>query len=130
MAYRVIGGLGSDVINVTGDVSKAIVTKELEGISGTVDSRVMSNICPACDPLYDGLPVDGLAYNLATPDTGNVVIQETGSGTSVREGGSLAVPDTDSYAVQLAATPTAKVFVTVSASRSPQEEADNAWPPA
>ncbi len=32
------------------------------------------------DPLYNGLPVDGLDYNLATPDVGVVVIDESGSG--------------------------------------------------
>ena len=31
VAYRVIGGLGSDTINVTGDVVEDIVTRELEG---------------------------------------------------------------------------------------------------
>ena len=31
VAYRVIGGLGSDSINVTGDVTEDIVTRELEG---------------------------------------------------------------------------------------------------
>ena len=31
VAYRVIGGLGSDTINVTGDVTEDIVTRELEG---------------------------------------------------------------------------------------------------
>ena len=55
VAYRVIGGLGSDTINVTGDVTEDIVTRELEGVSGAVDHLVTSD-----DPLYDGLPVDGL----------------------------------------------------------------------
>ena len=122
VAYRVIGGLGSDTINVAGDVTTDIVTRELEGLSGTIDHRVTS----ANDPLYNGLPVDGLDYNLATPDTGVVVIEETGSGTAVREGGSIAIPTIDSYAVYLASAPSAPVYVTVSAARSPQEEADNA----
>src|SRR4051795_12724856 len=51
VAYRVIGGLGSDAINVTGDVSTDIVTRELEGASGAVDHLVRS----AGDPQYDGL---------------------------------------------------------------------------
>ena len=64
VAYRVIGGLGSDTINVTGDVTKDIVTRELEGVSGTVDHRLMSLL----DRFYDGLAVDGIDYNLATPE--------------------------------------------------------------
>ena len=40
VAYRVIGGLGSDTINVTGDVTEDIVTRELEGVAGAVDHLV------------------------------------------------------------------------------------------
>ena len=101
VAYRVIGGLGSDTINVTGDVTEDIVTRELEGLMGTIDHRVTS----PTDPLYNGLPVDGLDYNLATPDVGVVVIEESGPGTSVREGGSLAVGDIDYYDISLAFNP-------------------------
>ncbi len=61
VAYRVIGGLGSDTINVTGDVTEDIVTRELEGISGAIDHLVTSD-----DIGYDGLPVDGIETNVAT----------------------------------------------------------------
>src|SRR6185503_13291630 len=123
-AYRVIGGLGSDTINVTSDVTEDIVTRELEGLMGTIDFRMRSLV----DAQYNGLPVDGIDYNLATPDTGVVVITENGSGTQVREGGSVAVPTIDYYTVALAADPGANnVYVTVSAARSPQEEADNSF---
>jgi len=123
VAYRVIGGLGSDTINVTGDVVEDIVTKELEGISGTIDHQVTSTK----DPLYNGLPVDGVEYNLATPDAGVVVIRESGPGTSVREGGSAAVGTIDYYDVFLSHAPTSNVYVTISAARDPQEEADNSF---
>jgi len=124
VAYRVIGGLGSDTINVTGDVTEDIVTRELEGVSGTIDHRVSSDL----DVLYDGLPVDGLDYNLATPFSGQVIIADEGDeGTSVREGGSLSVGSIDWYSIQLASDPTSNVYVTVSAARSPQEEADDAF---
>ena len=125
-AYRVIGGLGSDTINVTGDVTEDIVTRELEGISGSIDHQITSGF----DPLYDGLTVDGIDYNLATPDSGKVIIDDEGDeGTSVREGGSPGggVPQVDSYSVRLAGQPGSNVYVTVSAARSPQEEADNAF---
>ncbi len=125
VAYRVIGGLGSDTINVAGDVNEDIVTRELEGISGTIDHRLMAVL----DKFYDGLPVDGLDYNLATPDLGLVIITETGPGTTVREGGlgSGPIPDIDSYMIRLAADPGSTVYVTISAARSPQEEADDAF---
>ena len=126
VAYRVIGGLGSDTINVTGDVVEDIVVKELEGMSGYVNHLVTSG-----DPLYDGLVVDGIDVNVATPTTGNVIITECTAGvagcvadgfTSVREGGPVSI---DKYAVRLAADPgTHVVYVTVSAARSPQEEAN------
>ena len=126
-AYRVIGGLGSDTINIASDVTEDIVTRELEGISGTIDARLTSQL----DKLYDGLPVDGIDYNLATPDLGAVIITESGSGTTVREGGlaSGPTPDIDSYAIRLASDPGAgkTVYVTISAARSPQEEADDTF---
>src|SRR5262249_539346 len=88
VAYRVIGGLGRETINVGGDVVEDIVTRELEGVSGTIDHLVTSDK----DPFYDGLPVDGFDYNLATPTSGQVVIDDEGpEGTSVREGGSMSV---------------------------------------
>ena len=119
VAYRVIGGLGSDTINVTGDVTEDIVTRELEGVSGAVDHLVTSD-----DPLYDGLPVDGLDYNVASSQEGIVVIAETDGFTAVREGGPTPV---DSYTIRLAKqlVPGEVVYVTVSASRSPQEEEDD-----
>jgi hypothetical protein len=130
VAYRVIGGLGSDTINITGDVVEDIVTRELEGVSGTIDHLVTSpgDALTHRDPLYDGLPVDGVDYNLATPDLGQVIIGDEGpEGTSVREGGSATVGIIDSYSVMLAAAPTHDVYVTVSAARSPQEEADDTF---
>jgi hypothetical protein len=101
VAYRVIGGLGSDTINVTGDVTEDIVTRELEGISGSVDHWVMSD-----DPGYDGLPVDGIELNLATPDAGQIIISETDGFTAVREEGLPGLFGTtrtvDRYSVKLA----------------------------
>jgi hypothetical protein len=119
-AYRLVGGLGSDVINVAGDVTKGIVTRELEGVSGTVDHRTMSD-----DPRYDGLLVDGFNYNVASATEGAVVITQSGGVTAVNEGGGRTA--VDSYFVRLARAPQLgqKVYVTVSAARSPQEEADD-----
>ena len=122
VAYRVIGGLGSDTINVAGDVVEDIVTRELEGISGAVDHRLSSG-----DALYDGLVVDGLDYNVTTDGEGLVVVDEGADGfTAVREGGPNP---SDSYSVRLARALTGSevVYVTVSAPRSPQEERDETF---
>jgi hypothetical protein len=119
-AYRLVGGLGSDVFNVAGDVTTGIVTRELEGVSGTVNHRTMSD-----DPRYKGLVVDGFNYNVASAEEGAVVITESGGFTSVTEGGGRTA--VDNYFVRLARQPQPgqKVYVTVSAARSPQEEADD-----
>ncbi|WP_164773391.1 LEPR-XLL domain-containing protein, partial [Mesorhizobium sp. M7A.F.Ca.CA.004.01.1.1] len=118
VAYRVIGGLGSDTINVAGDVTEDIITRELEGASGAVDHLVTSG-----DPLYDGVLVDGFDYHVAGPQEGIVRIDETDGFTAVREGGPRNV---DSYTVRLAVAPLAGqiVYVTISAARSPQQEED------
>ncbi|GAB3043216.1 hypothetical protein GCM10027052_26710 [Parafrigoribacterium mesophilum] len=124
VAYRIIGGLGSDLISVTGDVTADIVTRELEGLSGAVDHVVTA----PNDPGYDGLPTDGLPYNLATSGQGIVVIREQSGGTVVREGatGSAVIKSYAHYTVELAVKPTAPVYVTVSAALASSQEANGA----
>ena len=39
VSYRVIGGLGSDTINVAGDVTTDIVMRELEGVRRAVEAH-------------------------------------------------------------------------------------------
>jgi hypothetical protein len=91
--------------------------RELEGLSGAVNHLVSSG-----DPLYDGVVVDGVDLNVSTPRSGNVIVTETDGFTAVREGGPVEI---DKYFVRLAADPGAHVvYVTVSAGRSPQEEAE------
>jgi len=128
VSYRVIGGLGSDVINVGGDVTEDIVTRELEGASGTVNHLVRSE----GDVLYDGLVVDGFDYNVARDGEGLVVINEeanaqTPGDTVVDESANPAGTHIDYYTVSLAEALTSGqvVYVTVSAARSPQEEQDD-----
>ena len=108
MATRVIGGLGSDVINVAGDVAGDVVSREIEGTTGTINHDVSSN-----DPLYDGLLVNGIDVTVARGTQGQVIIEESGGFTDVREGG-----NEDSYIVYLAKAPDSDVFVTVSVSLS------------
>jgi hypothetical protein len=58
------------------------------------------------DPGYDGLPVDGIELNLATPDAGQIIISETDGFTAVREEGLPGLFGTtrtvDRYSVKLA----------------------------
>ncbi len=119
VALRIIGGLGSDAINIGGDVVEDIIVRELEGVSASVEHLVKA----LNDLGYDGLIAPGLDLNVASPKEGVVVITESDGFTSVREGGPV---DTDSYTVKLAAAPIGTVFVTVSAARSNQQERDGA----
>jgi hypothetical protein len=113
VATRVIGNLGSDTVNVMGDVSEDIITRELEGVSGVINHRVESE-----DEDYDGLPAPGIDLNVASPQEGVVIIKELDPAGNednfsvVREGGF-----TDRYSVRLGAQPApgTKVYITISA---------------
>ncbi len=118
VSTRVVGGLGSDTINVTGDVIEDITVRELEGRAAAINHQVRSDT----DLGFDQLPAPGIDLNVATPETGTVVIEETAGSTLVREAGG-----DDAYSVRLASPitdATTQVFVTVSAARSSQEEED------
>ena len=131
VVYRVIGGLGSDTINVAGDVTGDIVVARDRGRERRDQPpRPARPTRPTT-----GSPAPGIDYNVATPAHGGVVITEvtpTGAPTPdgvtlVREGGldvngSLIL--VDRYLVHLAAAPTGKVYVTVSAACSPLDEAN------
>ncbi|MFZ0529764.1 MAG: hypothetical protein WAL91_04410, partial [Propionicimonas sp.] len=118
VAYRVIGGLGSDTVNVAGDVTEDIAVSSLEALSGSVNHLVRSG-----DAGYDGLPTTGLETSVITEESGLVIITETDGFTAVREGGPVQI---DAYSVRLTTAPTATVYLTISAGSSPQEEADDA----
>ncbi|HEX5279640.1 MAG TPA: hypothetical protein VFW28_06150 [Micropepsaceae bacterium] len=114
---RVIGGLGNDTINVAGDVTGEVVSRDINGTSGVINDRVTSS-----DPRYASLIADGEALSVARPTQGQVIIEESGGFTDVREGGPA-----DTYQVYLAQAPAAgtHVYVTVSAAMNPQEEHGN-----
>jgi hypothetical protein len=108
---RVIGGLGSDTINVGSDVVGTVFAEGVEGASGAINHLVTS-----LDTRYNGLVTDGIDLTVAQPDQGVLIINETGGSTAVTEGGS-----TDSYTIALQHAPTTDVYVTVSAGLAPQE---------
>ena len=127
VATRVVGGLGSDIVNVAGDVAGAVVASGIEGTSGAVNHDVRSG-----DPAYDGLVVDGLDLSVARPAAGAVIVTESDGFSEIREGARTGA--LDSYSVRLAAKPTCgsgvdaaacKVYVTVTAAMSPESEQAN-----
>ena len=83
VAYRVIGGLGSDTINVTGDVIEDIVIRELEGVSGTWTTWSPRRPTPATTgcPSTASTPTWSAATSAWSSST------ETDGFTAVREGG-------------------------------------------
>ncbi len=126
MAVRVLGGLGSDTINVAGDVVGDVVSKDVNGTSSTINHEVTST-----DPAYNGIVAPGINVDVARATQGNVIITETNGGTDVRRDGdcgsildgcAVAGNALDSYTVQLANKPTSDVWITISAPMSPQDQ--------
>ena len=122
---RVIGGLGSDTINVGSDVTADIFVRELEGSSGAVNHLVSrptrcTTACPPPASTTTSPPPTSASSSSPRP---------TGSRWSVK----AAWWDTgvdpitvDRYFVRLASAPTGTVYVTVSAACSSQEEQGSA----
>ena len=113
---HLIGGLGSDTFDVTGDVTETIFAADTEGRSGVVNHSATSG-----DADYHQAFVEGIGTSVADENVGVVVISQEAAGdttagkTVVEEfnGGTV-----DIYSVVLAVQPTATVFVTVSAARA------------
>jgi Ca2+-binding RTX toxin-like protein len=116
MVTTIIGGLGSDTINVGGDVTGEIVALSVEGRSGFVNHAVFSD-----DPAYNGIFAEGIQLNIANSSTGAVVITETGGTTAVVENnndGDIQPDEEDSYTVKLSIPPpvdATMLYITVSA---------------
>ncbi|UUT35874.1 hypothetical protein [Microbacterium elymi] len=114
---RVLGGLGSDVINVAGDVVGDVVSRDPNGTHSTINELVSS-----ADPAYRNVVAAGTPVSVARPTQGAVIIDETGGVTSVRRlSGDSPIGTLDSYGVRLASAPTSDVWITVSAGLSPDE---------
>ena len=118
---RVIGGLGSDTINVGGDVVGTVFAQDVEGSSGAINHLVTSG-----DVRYNGMTTSGVDLSVARPTQGAVIITESAGFTAVTEGGVY-----DTYTVALAQAPTADVYVTISAAAALSDDqkrgADTIW---
>ena len=94
VATRVLGGLGSDVINVAGDVVGDVVSRDPNGSSSTINHLVISS-----DADYNRIVAAGLNVSVARPTQGVVLITESGGFSAVRRlTGSSAIGSVDSYA--------------------------------
>jgi Ca2+-binding RTX toxin-like protein len=108
----VIGGLGSDTFNIAGDVTKTVISQDLNGRSSVINQGTTSN---ESNP-YDKLLVDGVAVAIADVTQGKVLITESDGYTELLEDSGA----TDSYTISLvrptAALDSATVaYLTVSA---------------
>ncbi|MDK3018043.1 DUF7507 domain-containing protein [Pseudodonghicola flavimaris] len=122
VAVRVIGNLGSDVINIAGDVTEQISSAGLEGQSSVINHDVLS------DGRYEGLSVEGVEMTVADDGSGPVRIREvaadgTEDGYSVVREGDFG----DRYEISLneAIAAGTRVYITVSVARSSDDE--DAW---
>ncbi|MCP4887379.1 MAG: hypothetical protein GY904_12290, partial [Planctomycetaceae bacterium] len=126
----IIGGLGSDTINVGGDVTGRIVAQSVEGQSGFINHAVES-----LDPGFNGIFADGISLNIANRETAKVVVKEfsaagitpVNTNSDLEDGQTVVREDSagslDRYTVSMsefldhAINPTI-AYVTVSATRS------------
>ncbi|MGY3658239.1 hypothetical protein [Bradyrhizobium sp. USDA 376] len=120
VATRVIGGLGNDTMNVAGDVTGPVVSRDIEGTSGMVNNRVTSD-----DSAYDGIVADGIDLSVARPNQGQVIIDEEVLGDASR--GFTDISESgiqDVYGVYLQHAPVhgTHVYVTITAAMPPEEE--------
>ena len=109
LVTTVIGGLGSDSVNVLGDVITTIVSSDLVGSSGAITHDITS-----ADLDFSDAGVDGINTNVVSAENGALVnVSATGDNLLVSEDGLTA-----SYTVSLTSPLTADfatVYLTVSA---------------
>ncbi len=122
----VVGGLGSDVINVAGDVVGDVLSRDPTGTPTTVNYLLTS-----ADVDYATVVGPGVAAAVARATQGGVVVVDTGGDSHVRGlPNGTPIGTVDSVGVRLAAAPTSDVWVTVSAAASPLEQRPDAGPSA
>ncbi|HCE72074.1 MAG TPA: type I secretion protein, partial [Ruegeria sp.] len=124
VAVRIVGNLGSDVINIASDVTEQISSAGLEGQSSVINHDVLS------DGRYEGLSIEGVEMTVAGDGSGPVSIRELDEngdedGYSVVREGDFG----DRYEISLneAIAVGTRVYITVSAARSSDDE--DAWDP-
>ena len=116
MVVRVIGGSGSDQINVGGAINGPVASLDISGVSSVINHVLFSD-----DQDWAAVVARGIRLSVAQASQGAVIITEAPTGSVVRQTvlGS-PIGTTASYTVRLAQIPTSTVFVTVSAQQATQ----------
>ena len=112
VAVRVVGGDGSNQINVAGDVNGNVYSQDINGTSSVVNHQLTS-----ADLAYDNLVVSGVSVNVAQSTQGAVIVTQQSGGTVVSEtsGAQGTLGTVTTYRVRLAQAPTGTVYVRISA---------------
>ena len=100
VATEILGGLGNDTFNVSGDVPP-VTSNDLKGHSGLILQGVESQ-----DARFNGQNIWGVAAQIADNDEPAVVIRPTNGATIITEGGVA-----DTYTVVLAFAPITAILV-------------------
>ena len=116
--------LGVDSVHGDGiwhdDDPLPIISEDLTGISAVMNQQVSTvDTSWGHSNVHDTESATGIALNVATTSVGQVIVRESGGSTRVYEQGTT----TDTYTVSLVSSPTAAVYVNVSAASSPSEAA-------
>ena len=115
---RIFGGKGSDT-TLVGGAAPIVVADDLRGHSGIITHSVESDLGS-----WAGIPVDGIAAEIADNDEPAAIIAPTGGTTLVRERESGTTDEADTYTITLTTAPTSTVRITVAAPNlSPDDEA-------
>ena len=101
---RIVGGLGSDTVEIAGH-APAVQADDLLGHSGIVTASIES-----ATGGWNGIPIDGIAADIADAQAPMVVITPPAGGAKVTENGATAF-----VGVRLSKAPTGTVVVTVQA---------------
>ena len=101
---RIVGGLGSDRVEIAGH-APAVQADDLLGHSGIVTASIET-----ATGTWKGIPIDGIAADIADADAPEVVITPPTGGLTVNESSGTAP-----FGVRLSQLPTGNVVVTVQA---------------
>jgi Ca2+-binding RTX toxin-like protein len=117
LVVTLVGGTGNDTFNVGDDVTTPIIAESSNGESGFINHSLTST-----DPDFNDAFAPGVPLSVAGANSGTVEITQTSGSTVVYEDG-VGGPATDSYTIQMTATPTSPTtaYLTVAATLDPSK---------
>ena len=116
VAVKVIGGEGSNTINVAGDVIGNVYAEDINGSSATINEQIITE-----EALYKDLTIPGVSLSVVQGSQGAVIITEPAGGMTVAETETGPIGTIAAYNVRLArepncgAEPECEVFVRITA---------------